>query len=171
MPQAPSEIAPALLPDTEASALFNPAFCAVLLNRAIAAFTSQDGAPMPLTFAYLILPSAMHRPTREALPKTSAASMPTWLRENPLVLSQLPVRVRAFRDYTSQAIIYGLNRRVLVDAPDGALLALSLRRRPRTLRPTQDWEACVRAADFLGRWVGTSGSDEPTTLAQWGLRP
>ena len=170
MTQTQSQITEPSLPDTEASALFNPAFCAVLLHRACAAFSSQAGAPMPLTFAYLILPSALHLPTREALPKTSAASMATWLREHPLVLSELPARVRAFRDFTSQAIIYGLSRHVLV-ATDGRLSALSLQRRPRTLRPTQDWEACMRASEFLGRWIGGSGSDEPTTLAQWGLRP
>lgn len=158
------------LADTEASALFNPAFCAVVLNRACAGFTSRSDASMPLTFAYLVLPSALHRPTRETLPGTVAASMIAWLRANPLTLVDLPDRIRAFRDLTSQAIVYGLTRRMLA-SDDGSLRALKLRRRPRTLRPTADWESCLRAADFLGKWIGGSGNDEATSLAQWGLRP
>lgn len=158
-------------PDTEAAALFNAAFCAVVLNRACAGFTAKGGEAMPLTFAYLVLPSALHRATREALPSTSAASMTTWLRDHPLVLADLPRRVRLFRDFTSQAIVYGLGHGILASNGDGALSALALARRPRALRPTQDWEACHKAADFLGRWLGSTGSDEPTTLAQWGLRP
>lgn len=156
--------------DTEASALFNAAFCAVVLNRACVGFVSKADAPMPLTFAYLVLPSALHRPTRAALPKTSSASMVNWLRDNPVLLIDLPQRVRVFKDRTSEAIVYGLNRSVLA-TESGALRGLSLRRRPRTLRPTDDWESCLRAADFLGKWIAGSGNDEATTLAQWGLRP
>lgn len=157
-------------PDTEATALFNAAFCAVALNRACAAYSAKADVSMPLTFAYLILPSALHRLTRESLPGTSAASMVNWLRDNPLVLVDLPERIRAFRNLTSQAIVYGLGRTVLTTEA-GALRAGSLRRRPRTLRPTDDWESCLRAADFLGKWIAGTGNDEATTLAQWGLRP
>lgn len=158
------------LPDTEASALFNAAFCSVVLNRACAGFATKSDLAMPLTLAYLMLPAALHRPTREALPGTSAASIPNWLRDNPLILMDLPQRVRALRGIASRAIVYGLSRTVLI-ADEGALRAGSLRRRPRTLRPTDDWEACLRSAQFLGRWIANSGSDEATTLAQWGLRP
>lgn len=157
-------------PDTETAALFNAAFCAVALNRACAAYAAKADVALPLTYAYLILPAALHRPTREALPGTSAASMVNWLRDNPLVLVDLPERVRAFRNLTSQAIVYGLGRTVLTSEA-GALHAGPLRRRPRTLRPTDDWESCLRAADFLGKWTAGTGNDEATTLAQWGLRP
>ncbi|MCR1785920.1 hypothetical protein KVF89_25520 [Nocardioides carbamazepini] len=156
--------------DTEASALFNPAFGAVVLNRACAGFESKAGHLMPLTYAYLVLPSALHMPTRTALPGTVGRSMHRWLRENPLVLSDLAVRVRSFRGVTSEAIIFGIRHAVL-GTRDGALEAGHLRRRSRALQPTGDWESCMRAADFLGKWLGGSGNDEPTTLAQWGLRP
>lgn len=157
--------------DTEAKALFNAAFCAVVLNRACAEFAAKAGDAMPLTFAYLVLPSALHRGTREALPGTTAASMLAWLRDHPLVLLDLPRRIGMFRDFTSQAIVYGLNHGVLAASDDGALSALTLARRPRMLQATDDWEACYKAAQFLGRWLGGSTNDEATTLAQWGLRP
>lgn len=157
--------------DTEATALFNAAFCAVVLNHACAGFAAKSGDAMPLTFAYLVVPSALHRSTREALPGTTATSMTTWLRDHPLVLVDLPRRIGSFREFTSRAIVFGLNHGVLATTDNGALSALPLARRPRSLRATEDWEACRKAAQFLGRWLGSFGNDEATTLAQWGIRP
>lgn len=163
-----SSLAPAS--DSEASTLFNPAFCAVLLNRASAEYEAKASQPMPLTFAYLILPSALHKPTRGALPSTTAASMWRWLRDNPILLMDFGDRVRAFRPFTSAAVSYSLRHGVVTGAL-GTLVAGSVRRRPRNLHPTADWLECLKAAEFLGRWFGGSDTDEATTLAQWGVRP
>ena len=48
--------------DSETSTLFNPAFCALLLTKACAAYEAKAGTAMPVTFAFLILPSALHKP-------------------------------------------------------------------------------------------------------------
>jgi hypothetical protein len=125
---------------------------------------------MPVTFAFLILPSALHKPTRDALPGTTAASMWSWLRSNPVILMDFASRVQAFRPFTGAAISYGLRRTALTSSP-GSIAVGNLGRRPRTLRPTTDWTDCVKAAEFLGRWFGGSDSDEATTLAYWGVMP
>ena len=165
-----SDVMSTALPDSEASSLFNPAFCAVLLNKAVSNYEGRAGAAMPITFAYLILPSALHKPTRDALPRAVSASMWSWIRANPLVHMDFAVRVRTFRPFTSAAITYGLRHHVLAAAP-GALTGKSLRRRPRSLRPSEDWVSCVDASEFLGKWFGGSDADEATTLAGWGVRP
>lgn len=156
--------------DSETSALFNPAFCAVLLNKACAAYEAKTGSVMPVTYAFLILPSALHKPTREALPRTTGAAMWAWLRSTPVLLMDFPDRVRAFRSFTAIAITYGLRSTVLVGSP-GTIGAGSLKRRPRTLLPTEDWTSCVKAAEFLGRWFAGSNTDEATMLAHWGVKP
>ena len=156
--------------DSETSTLFNPAFCALLLNKACAAYEAKAGTAMPVTFAFLILPRALHKPTRDALPGTTAASMWSWLRSNPVILMDFASRVQAFRPFTGAAISYGLRRTALTSSP-GSIAVGRLGRRPRTLRPTTDWTDCVKAAEFLGRWFGGSDSDEATTLAYWGVMP
>ena len=60
-------------PDSETSTLFNPAFCAVVLNSATKAYEAKSGESMPVVYAFLILPSALHKPTRDALPSTTAS--------------------------------------------------------------------------------------------------
>lgn len=156
--------------DTETSTLFNPAFCAVLLHRATKEYTSKAGQLMPVTFAFLVLPSALHKPTRDVLPASTATSMWSWLRAHPTILMDLCDRVRGLQPFTANAIVHGLQHGVLLSEL-GTLGAGTLRRRPKSLRPTSDWLDCVQAAEFLGRWFGGTGADEPTVLAQWGVRP
>lgn len=156
--------------DSEASTLFNPAFCAVLLNRASASYEAKSSTAMPVTFAFLLLPSALHKPTRDALPSSTAASMWGWLRANPVLLMDFADRVRTFRPFTASAITYGLKHAVLTGSL-GSIAAGQISRRPRTLHPTEDWLACLKSAEFLGRWFGGTDTDEATTLAQWGVRP
>ncbi|KRF04356.1 hypothetical protein ASH00_14730 [Arthrobacter sp. Soil782] len=156
--------------DSETSTLFNPAFCAVLINKASAGYEEKTDRAMPITFAFLILPSALHKPTRDALPSTTASSMWGWLRGNPVLLMDFAERVRALQPLSAAAITYGLQHTVLTGSL-GFLKAGSLRRRPRTLHPTGDWLECLKAAEFFGRWFGVSDTDEATTLANWGVRP
>jgi hypothetical protein len=159
---------PALVSETRT--LFNPAFCTVLLNRACRSYEPKAGDAMPITFAFLILPSSLHKPTRDALPPTTASSMWGWLRANPVLLMDFADRIRTFRPFTGAAITYGLQHAVLAGSL-GSIAAGKIGRRPRTLYPTEDWTACLKAAEFLGRWFGGSDADEATTLAQWGVRP
>lgn len=156
--------------DSETSTLFNPAFCAILLNKASKGYEAKAGQPMPVTFTFLILPSALHQPTRDALPSTTASSMWSWLHANPVLMMDFIDRAKALRTFTGAAITYGLQQGAL-SSTSGAIAAGTLRRRPRTLRPTNDWQACVTAAEFLGKWFGGSGADEATTLARWGVQP
>lgn len=155
---------------SETSALFNPAFCSVLLHNACKGYSEKADAPMPITIAFLLLPTALHRPTREALPGTTATSMWSWLRENPVLVMDLPDRVRGFRPFTAAAITFGLRHAVLSGTHNG-LAAGTVGRRPRTLHPTADWNSCLRAAKFLGKWFGVSDIDEANTLAHWGVQP
>lgn len=156
--------------DSESGTLFNPAFCAVLLNKASAAYEAKASQALPITLAFLILPSALHKPTRDGLPSTTASSMWSWLGANPVLLMDSPQRVRSLRPFTAAAITYGLRHGIL-EGSSGAIVAGRIGRRPRTLNPTEDWLACLRAALFLGRWFGGSDADEATTLARWGVRP
>lgn len=161
---------PLLTHDSETNTLFNPAFCAVLLNKATKGYEAKAGVPMPVTFAFLILPSALHKPTRNALPSTVASSMWGWLQTHPVLLMDFVDRVRSLRPFTAAALSYGLQHGAL-KASLGSITPGELGRRPRALHPTEDWLGCLEAAEFLGRWFGGINADEATTLAQWGVRP
>jgi hypothetical protein len=158
------------LDSLEQRSLFNAAFLAVLAHASAEGFFDRSGKPMPLPYFYVSLPLALHQETRAALPRTTAGSMWGWVRENPRPLSDLASRVVAMRPLVSRALAFGIAHSALLAEGDG-LAPGSLRRRPKTLRPTADWNACRKAAGFVGRWLAGQRTDTASTLALWGLRP
>ena len=70
-----------LRPPEEAN-LLNPAFCCVTLAAAVLGYASVDktGIPYPLTF--LVLPTVLHKATRESLPSNrTRTSLAAWIQE------------------------------------------------------------------------------------------
>jgi hypothetical protein len=165
----------------EERALFNPAFVALLLNKAAKDYASVADKRLPVPLAYLIVPLSLHAPTREALPNSTVSVMPAWVQTQPALLMELPKRVRALRPLVSAAATFGL-RHGLLRSEQSGLTAGALRRNRQpfsvtgaaTPRPglptTDDAAACVDQAAFIGRWFAKQ-PDPLTALAHWGLRP
>lgn len=155
---------------SEAEILFNPAFCAVLLNKSIGTFEAHSGNPLPFVYAYLILPLALHSHTRQSLPQRTTSSMWAWVRDNPEILMDFPERVQELRPVVGAAILFAI-RQSSLKVRGAGLSSKKLKRQPQSLRPTDDWRSCVNSSEFLGRWFASAKVDEQTLLAKWGLRP
>lgn len=153
----------------EELALFNAAFLALLVRRAAGEHERRSGGrPLPTMLAYLVLPLALHGPTRRQLPSNVTAQMGEWIRAHPDAAAGLAERVRALRPLVSAALHLGLTHGLLA-AEVGTLRANSLPRRPRGMARSAEVDECIDKAGFLGRWF--SGQPDPvTTLALWGLR-
>jgi hypothetical protein len=154
----------------EELALFNPAFLAVMAYNTTREYAGKtDSSPIPFEYLYLILPLALHEATRAALPNSVATQMAVWTQGNPLLLVNLPARVRALRPLVGDACCFALQHGVLLGSGTG-LNAGRVRRKTRTVSFTADADQCIARAAFLGRWFAGQ-SDVATTLAIWGLRP
>lgn len=93
-----------------------------------------------------------------------------WLGDHPEILSDFAQRAYEIRPYVSSAIVFGVQKGVLLSSP-GALRSGSINRGFKSISPTADLEACVHGAEFMGKWLGKWGTDETTILARWGVRP
>ena len=155
----------------EEAALFNPAFLAVLLRAAAREHGLRgDGAALPVPFAFVIPALALHAPTRNELPHSVAAQMAVWVQSNPSLVADLPTRTTSLRPLVSDACVLGLRHGVLRATERGLTEGTLLRRRRGTPPDTDDMQACIDAAAFLGRWFADQ-PDALTALAMWGLRP
>jgi len=159
-----------LRPDSQAFSLFNPAFCAVLLNSACKGYDQMAKASLPISLAFLILPNAMHKPTRDSLPATVASSMWNWIKNHPDILYDLPPRVRELRPYTAKGMEFGI-RTGLLRSSSGHISCGKLQKGVSVENPTKDWEDCLAASFFLGKWFGKWGPDQSTILSRWGMQP
>jgi hypothetical protein len=156
---------------TEEVALFNPAFLARLLHGTTHEYEKSSGTGFPVPLAFLSVTVSLHKPTRNDLPRTSAALMQKWIREHPRHLAQLSSRVVGLRPFTGMAMRFGIGHGVLT-SNEGLLHAGTLLRRPRNLSSfeTDEIGECLKAARFLGRWFARQ-PDAATALAWWGLAP
>ncbi|MEA2371318.1 MAG: hypothetical protein QOH12_1712 [Solirubrobacteraceae bacterium] len=154
----------------EELALFNPAFLALMLHRAVEEHESRSaGRPMPSVLSYLIAPVALHGPTRRALPINVRSQMGEWVRSHPEASLGLGNRARARRPLVSDGLRLGLQHGLLsTDGP--GMRSSRLPRRPRGMARTTEVDKCIEKAGFLGRWFSEQ-PDSITTLALWGLRP
>ncbi|NQT81595.1 hypothetical protein HQ563_01125 [bacterium] len=156
----------------EEAYLLNPAFCCTTLAAAVRGYSSarKEGVPFPLLF--MVPPIVLHKPTRDALPRSARTSIPAWLQENPAARVLFYERLVSLKPYIKEAIQFGMLLDWIVPRGGGVLeTTLSEREINRAIRTLTD-EACVcvMRARFLGKWFAAAGAAH-TVMAFWGVRP
>lgn len=162
-----------ILRPTEEQALFNPAFGALLIWEAAAAAeneaAAQRDARLHFATSFLVLPMALHEPTREALPASVATSAATWLSGNPIMRSQIAIAAKATKQFTREALLFGANHNLFqiesgfINADANAITQNNLRKLPR-----DDVYESRLAAKFLGRWFALGGNTN-TVMSLFGI--
>ncbi|NKR53763.1 hypothetical protein GS481_06365 [Rhodococcus hoagii] len=154
----------------EERALFNPAFIAALLHRAVKSWEREHPEGMNIVLLFLIIPIALHSPTRRKLPRTKKASMVEWIQEHPDIMAYIPSNSIALRRKIGQGLELSVRSGILTSRGAGVVNSGEIRRRTKKVVISDDFEDCLRAAEFLGRWFAQQ-NDYATVLATWGVRP
>ena len=153
----------------EERALLNPSFCSSLLWQASVGYGSLTDAPLPFDISFLVLPTVLHRETRESLPKVVRTSLAVWIHDNPLARSRIADRARTLVPFTKEAIMYG-GIHGLFELRGGAIAAnLDWKKHiAADLKDsTDEVQSCAKRAEFVGKWLASSG----TVMAIFGVRP
>lgn len=155
--------------------LLNPAFCSTILWYAGKGVTNLATPPrQALSFieAFLVLPIVLHQKSRESLPARINTSLPVWIQSQPLLIASLPKRARALVPYTREAMTFGCcsslyridNNELLIDSSFSRYINRALR------ESSVEVQACMKKAEFLGKWFAHTGSPE-TVFTLFGVRP
>lgn len=157
----------------EEANLFNPAFCATLIAKAVDDYQRKTiGRSLPFSLAFLILPIVLHKGTREALPGSTITSLLSWTQDNRHQFVDFSSRVQRLGEITREALLFGTQYQTLRII--GAGVAIGERRRSptekRTILFTEEARICVDRAGFLGRWFAAAGTT-PTIFSAWGISP
>ena len=144
----------------EERALLNPSFCSGLLWQASVGYESTVHAPLPFDISFLILPIVLHRETRESLPRTVRTSLAVWIDDNPLARLRVADRARALARFTKEAMMFGGLHGLL--ELKGSAIAANLDWKKRIdddlKNSTDEVRACAKRAEFVGKWLASSGS-------------
>ena len=145
---------------SEEFALFNPAFLAAVLAESAAGYQNECDEDLPIPLGFVAGAMASIPQLRSALPRTVRTHHAVWLTDHVWVR---PEFARLFPSLGPPL------RTALLVAATGDVIEVRASRMHAPSRPsrrgldlTDETEAVLRAARFLGRWYGRSGS--PATI-------
>jgi Family of unknown function (DUF6521) len=149
--------------------LFNPAFCGIILFRALAGFEEENEAGMPFSLALLVLPLCLHKDTRLVLAENSRSYFLKAIEKNPRVLVGFAERAQHLMPFALEAFGLLMERGCFIVAEDGRLQTVDKKVR-KMISGTDESIACQRVARFVGREFARIG-DRVTIYSSLGVRP
>jgi hypothetical protein len=157
-------------PEEEACNL-NPAFCGELISRSTSEFHRLRGRPFNFGLAFVVLPIALHKRTRDELPGNASAAFLGWVAEHGPSLADLPDRIARLLPVTREALLFLVQHDVL-KVQEGGLVPGNhpIRLTSKASPTTDDVDEARRAAALLGRWF--AGQGLPSAILQGlGVKP
>jgi hypothetical protein len=149
--------------------LFNPAFCGVILFRALVGYEEENQAGMPFSLALLVLPLCLHQDTRLFLAENYRSYLLKGLEQNPRILVGFAERTQHLMPFALEALGLLMERGCFVVTEDGRLRTVDRKVR-KTIGGTEESVACQRVARFVGREFARIG-DRGTVYTSLGVRP
>lgn len=149
--------------------LFNPAFCGLLLFRAMKAFQAEDEKGLPFSLSLLVLPLSLPANTRSILLAKPRASILKTITDHPEILIDFAERARQLVPCTLESLGFLAQYNSFTVTESGRLLCvpgMTLGKFPGT----SETDECQKAAILVGRHLGRVG-DRATAYVTLGIRP
>lgn len=155
----------------EIAALLNPAFCEFLISAGLDAYMQNVKEGAPYAFPFVMLPLVLHKPTRQAFPRSSRTAFSTWVTNADTAIAKVGFAERAknIAPYVKEALVFAMQHNSIYVTDSGRLKISNppLKSFPNA---TQEVNECVRAALMCGKWFSMVG-DFKTVMALLGVKP
>lgn len=148
---------------------YNPAFCAVLLMRAIQEYKNVSGRGMPFSLSFFILPFCLHEDSLNILKPVKRSSFLKVVSDNPELLVGFADRVTSLMPYTLEGLGYAFQSGSFHISKDGSL-HISKRGVRTAISGSAEVKDCQEIAVYLGRAFARIGS-KVTIFTSMGVRP
>jgi hypothetical protein len=149
--------------------LLNPAFCALVLVRALKGYEEDGDIGMPFSLSLLVLPLCLHKTSREIIADHSRSYLLKVLAENQQLAVGFAQRATTLMPYSLEALGFAMHMGCFTVTNDGRLRTL-----PRSVRQsisgTDESVACQRVARIVGKQFAEI-SDRATIYTALGVRP
>jgi len=149
--------------------LFNPAFCGLVLSRALQGYEEEDARGMPFSLTLLVLPVCLHRDTREVIASNPRSYLLKTVEKNQQVMVGFAERVTQMLPYAFEGFGLLMERGCIAVTKDGRIQTV-----PKKVRKSVDGTAETVACQKVGRIVGKEFArigDRATIYTTFGIRP
>ena len=149
--------------------LFNPAFCGLVLFRALQGFEEENSDGMPFSLTLLVLPLCLHMDSRQAIAASPRSYLLKTIGNNPQILVGFADRTRELLPFALEALGFLMQLGCFKVMPDGRLKTVPDQVR-KSVAGTIESISCQRVARILGREFARS-ADRVTIYTTLGIRP
>lgn len=149
--------------------LYNPAFCGLVIFRALQGYEEEDPRGMPFSLSLLVLPLSLHKDSREVIAASSRSYLLKVTEKKPQVQVAFAERVIAMRSYTFEAFGLLMERGCISITNDGRIQTIPRMVR-KTLTGTEETKSCQRVARTVGKEFARI-NDRVTIYKTFGVRP
>lgn len=149
--------------------LFNPAFCGLVLFRALHGYEEEDSGGMPFSLSLLVLPLCLQKDSREVISNNPRSYLLKITENNQQVLVGFADRVTLMLPYAFEGFGLLMDRGCITVDDGGRIQTVSKKVR-KSLKGTDETISCQRVARIVGREFARI-SDRVTVYTTFGIRP
>lgn len=149
--------------------LFNPAFCGLILFRALHGYEEEDDRGMPFSLSLLVLPLCLHKDSREVIASSPRSYLLKTTEKNQQVMVGFADRVTQTLPYTFEGFGLLMERGCIAVADAGRIQTVPDRVR-KTVTGTDETVSCQKVARIVGREFARI-ADRVTVYTTFGIRP
>ena len=149
--------------------LFNPAFCGLVLFRALQGYEEEDTRGMPFSLSLLVLPLCLHKDSREVIAGSSRSYLLKTAEKNQQIMVGFPDRAAQMLPYALEGFGLLMERGCLIVAEDGRIQTVPDKVR-KTIKGTDETVSCQRVARIVGREFARI-ADRVTVYTTFRIRP
>jgi len=149
--------------------LFNPAFCGLILFRALQGYEEENPDGMPFSLALLVLPLCLQKDSRQVIADSPRSYLLKTVENNPQLLVGFADRTADLLPFSLEAFGLLMERGCFVVLQDGRLKTVPDRVR-KSVTGTSESVSCQRVARIIGKEFARI-ADRVTVYTTFGIRP
>lgn len=149
--------------------LFNPAFCGLVLFRALTGYEEQDSRGMPFSLSLLVLPLCLHMDSREVIAGSSRSYLLKTVENNQQITVGFADRVTQMLPYTFEGFGLIMERDCIAVTDDGRIQTVPDKVR-KSIKGTDETVSCQKVARIVGKEFARI-ADRATIYTTFGIRP
>ncbi|EOE1184434.1 three component ABC system middle component [Proteus mirabilis] len=149
--------------------LFNPAFCGLVIFRALNGYEEENSRGMPFSLSLLVLPLCLYKSSREIIANNLRSYLLKTTEMNPEIMIGFAERVTQMLPYTFEGFGLLMERGCITITDDGCIQSVSNKVR-KSIRGTDEIVTCQKVARIIGREFARI-ADRTTVYTTFGIRP
>jgi len=153
----------------EVKNLFNPAFCGLVLFRALQGYEEENTDGMPFSLSLLVLPLCLQKSARQVIAESPRSYLLKTVEKNPQLLVDFAERTHDMLPFMLEAFGVLMSLGCFTVSHDGRLKTVSNRVR-KSVTGTDESISCQRVARIVGKEFARV-ADRVTIYTTFGIRP